>query len=82
MLTDDRQRQRKGNMQDILGQTFSVGDGRYRVVDVLKLSGETMVYAEETGSPGHPPPGGQKPRRAAFHYCDIAGRLEAHVPDD
>ena len=35
-------------MQDILGRTFSVGDGEYRVVDVRQLSGEVMVYAEQT----------------------------------
>lgn len=60
-------------MQDILGRTFSVGDGKYRVVDVRQLSGEVMVYAEQTveevAADG-------KPLRAAFHYGDIAARLE------
>jgi len=61
-------------MQDILGRIFSVGDGQYRVVDVRQLSGEIMVYAEQTAEPVTEEP---RPRRAAFHYGDIAGRLEA-----
>ncbi len=61
-------------MQDILGRTFSVGDGEYRVVDVRQLSGEVMVYAEETADREADE---KKPRRAAFHYGDIAGRLDA-----
>lgn len=63
-------------MQDILGQTFSVADGEYRVVDVRRLSGEVMVFAEETA--GDTAVGSVvevKPRRAAFHYGDIASRL-------
>ena len=62
------------SMQDILGRTFSVGEGEYRVVDVRQLSGEVMVYAEQTteGAVGE-----RTPARAAFHYGDIAGRLEA-----
>lgn len=59
-------------MQDILGRTFSVGDGEYRVVDVRQLSGELMVYAEQTAEE----PAQRKPQRAAFHYGDIAARLE------
>ena len=63
-------------MQDLLGRTFSVGEGEYRVVDVRQLSGELMVYAEETGDG---PAAGEhrKPLKAAFHYGDIASRLEA-----
>ena len=60
-------------MQDILGRTFSVGDGEYRVVDVRQLSGEVMVYAEQTTEEA---PEDRRPRRAAFHYGDIAARLE------
>lgn len=60
-------------MQDILGRTFSVGDGEYRVVDVRQLSGEVMVYAEQTADEEVAE---KKPRRAAFHYGDIAGRLD------
>lgn len=61
-------------MQEILGRTFSVGDGEYRVVDVRQLSGEVMVYAEQTAGQEV---AGAKPHRAAFHYGDIAGRLDA-----
>ena len=61
-------------MQDILGRTFSVGDGEYRVVDVRQLSGEVMVYAEQTADEA---PEGRRPQRAAFHYGDIASRLES-----
>ena len=60
-------------MQDILGRTFSVGDGEYRVVDVRQLSGEVMVYAEDTAEEAKE---ARRPRRAAFHYGDIAARLE------
>lgn len=62
------------NMQELLGRTFSLADGRYRVVDVRQLSGEAMVYAEEisdeTGKSSD-----RRPRRAAFHYGDIADLL-------
>lgn len=61
-------------MQDILGRTFSVGDGEYRVVDVRQLSGEVMVYAEQTAEELAED---RRPRRAAFHYGDIAARLES-----
>ena len=61
-------------MQEILGRTFSVGDGEYRVVDVRQLSGEVMVYAEQTAAEVTED---RRPRRAAFHYGDIAARLES-----
>ena len=61
-------------MQDILGRTFSVGKGEYRVVDVRQLSGEVMVYAEQTVDEGA---SRKTPLRAAFHYGDIAGRLDS-----
>ncbi|MFV2089740.1 MAG: hypothetical protein ACC642_03715 [Pseudomonadales bacterium] len=66
-------------MLELVGRTFSVGTGEYRVVDVRQLSGELMVYAvelhdlEETDSLEK----GSKPRRAAFHYGDIASRFNA-----
>lgn len=60
-------------MQDLLGRIFSVGDGEYRVVDVRQLSGELMVYAEALAERATE---NARPRRAAFHYGDIAGRLE------
>ena len=64
-------------MQDLLGRTFSVGEGEYRVVDVRQLSGELMVYAEQLAERA---PAAGKPKRAAFHYGDIAGRFEAGDP--
>lgn len=60
-------------MQELLGRTFSVGNGEYRVVDVRQLSGEVMVYAEELANPVADQ---RRPKRAAFHYGDIASRLD------
>ncbi len=61
-------------MRELLGRTFSVAESEYRVVDVRQLSGEVMVYAEPTSEEGNTD---RRPRRAAFHYGDIASRLEA-----
>jgi hypothetical protein len=61
-------------MQELLGRTFSVGNGEYRVVDVRQLSGEVMVYAEELTNPVEDQ---RRPRRAAFHYGDIASRFDS-----
>jgi len=61
-------------MRELLGRTFSVGEGEYRVVDVRRLSGEVMVYAETTATDRGVQ---RRPRRAAFHYGDIASRLES-----
>ena len=63
-------------MQELLGRTFSVGDGEYRVVDVRHLSGEVMVYAEAMVS--NKAAGPRRTRRAAFHYGDRAARFESH----
>ncbi len=69
-------------MQELVGKTFSVGEGEYRVVDVRQLSGELMVYAEEMDSNAPAQSQAQrKPRRAAFHYGDIATRFEAPLLD-
>ena len=59
-------------MQDLLGRIFSVGDGKYRVVDVRHLSGALMIYAELAADVVKV----RGPKRAAFHYGDIAARLE------
>ena len=59
-------------MQELVGQVFSLADGHYRVVDVRQLSGEAMVYAEQIGDETVDG-GDRRPRRAAFHYGDIAG---------
>lgn len=61
-------------MRELLGRTFSVAEGEYRVVDVRQLSGEVMVYAEPTARDRG---ADRRPRRAAFHYGDIAARLAA-----
>ncbi|MCZ6459996.1 MAG: hypothetical protein O6766_11630 [Gammaproteobacteria bacterium] len=63
-------------MQELVGQTFSLADGRYKVVDVRQLSGEAMVYAEEIGRDTKKS-SNRRPRRAAFHYGDIAELLQA-----
>jgi hypothetical protein len=61
-------------MNDLLGKSFSVGDGEYRVVDVRKMNGEPMVYAEATTRSLRMP---KQPQRMAFHYGDIANLLSA-----
>jgi len=61
-------------MRELLGQTFSVADGEYKVVDVRQLSGEVMVYAEELGTGSQ---AAHRPKKAAFHYGDIASRFES-----
>ena len=65
--------------QKLVGRTFVVGDGEYRVVDVRQLSGELMVYAEEldqTLDQDKVVSQERKPRRAAFHYGDIASYID------
>ena len=61
-------------MQELLGRTFSVGDGEYRVVDVRRMSGEVMVYAESLARAAS---ASRRPLKAAFHYGDIAARFES-----
>lgn len=63
-------------MNQLVGRRFSVGEGEYRIVDALRVGGETMVYAEEVGARQQ---ADRRPRRAAFHYDDIAGFLSAEV---
>ena len=67
-------------MRELVGQTFAVAGGRYRVVDVRRMSGETMVYAEDAGRANAGltqagPAALGKLQRTAFHYGDIAGLL-------
>jgi hypothetical protein len=57
-------------MRELLGQTFVVANGRYRVVDVRRTNGEALVFAEEIE---HKDDEVRKTRRTAFHYGDIAG---------
>jgi uncharacterized protein (UPF0179 family) len=62
-------------MQELLGQTFVVANGRYRVVDVRRTNGEALVFAEEVFAEEieHTDDETRKTRRTAFHYGDIAG---------
>ena len=59
-------------MNQLVGRRFSVGEGEYRIVDALRVGGETMIYAEEVSASQKAE---RRPRRAAFHYDDIAGFL-------
>jgi hypothetical protein len=59
-------------MQDLVGKSFTVGDGEYRVVDVRRMNGDSMVYAEATKRSVQSP---RQPQRMAFHYGDIANLL-------
>lgn len=59
-------------MHDLVGKSFSVGGGEYRVVDVRRLNGDSMVYAEAT-KPGAG--SARQPQRMAFHYGDIVNLL-------
>jgi len=68
-------------MQDLVGQCFSLAEGRYRIVDVRNLAGESMIYAEKLHEDRREPAGPasghrhQHPHRAAFHYNDIVEYL-------
>ncbi len=61
-------------MQELVGQSFHLDDGDYRIVVVRKLKGEIMVYAESEEARNASYPRG--PRRAAFHYADLAPFLD------
>ena len=56
-------------MRELLGRTFSVAEGEYRVVDVRQLSGEVMVYAESTSENRN---SGRRPGSSAVRWS-IAG---------
>ena len=67
-------------MNQLVGRRFSVGEGEYQIVDALRIGGDTLVYAEPIGA--EPTPSGttrtgnrSRPRRAAFHFDDIADYL-------
>lgn len=65
-------------MKHLVGRIFTIGDGAYRVVDVQRLGGDALVYAEPqldraaAGDQDEAVP----PARMAFHYGDIADALE------
>ena len=61
-------------MQELVGQSFHLDDGDYQIVAVRNLKGEIMVYAEPERSRNTELARG--PRRAAFHYADIAPLLD------
>ncbi len=65
-------------MDDLVGRSFTIADGHYRIVDVRRLSGDAMVYAEllEARSPEQPS-GPRSAPRTAFHYDDIAALLDS-----
>ena len=59
-------------MNELLGKRFHIEQSDYTIVDVRKIGGEVMVYAE--------PPGLAKgPGRAAFRYADIESHLESNA---
>lgn len=62
-------------MNDLVGRIFSLADGRYRIVDVQRLSGDALVYAEREELT-EPSRGEPRSGRMAFHYGDIARFLE------
>lgn len=68
-------------MKNLIGQSFSLADGHYRIVDVRRLGGDAMVYAERTESAGDADDtstGARRlPGRTAFRYGDIASLLQA-----
>ena len=61
----------------LMGCEFSVGERQYAVVDVRRVNGETMVYADplQSGLEG----GRQGPIRAAFRMHDLADRLPPEI---
>lgn len=77
-------------MKNLVGQSFSLAETRYRIVDVQRLGAGAMVYAEQlTGCDGALPADGPRPgprqgppvpARTAFHYGDIADLLQTTRP--
>jgi len=65
-------------MQDLVGQCFSLAEGRYRIVDVRNIAGESMVYAEKLQE--RKEPHRRLPNRAAFHYNDIVEYIRLDRP--
>ncbi len=65
-------------MKNLVGRSFQIADGHYRIVDVQRLGGDAMVYAErlEAVAAGGEDDTRHPPARTAFHYGDIAPFLE------
>lgn len=70
-------------MNNLVGRIFSLADARYRIVDVRRLNGDALVYAErEEGCGNAAQAGGSLPRipgRTAFRYGDIASLLDGRA---
>tara|TARA_Y100001933_G_scaffold248189_2_gene281809 strand:- start:869 stop:1075 length:207 start_codon:yes stop_codon:yes gene_type:complete len=67
-------------MKHLVGRIFTIGDGAFRVVDVQRLGGDALVYAEaQPDSAAVRPEPAMPPARMAFHYGDIADALEQAV---
>lgn len=68
-------------MKHLVGRSFFIADGQYRIVDVRRISGDALVYAERVETACLPPQGaGEAARpsaRTAFHYGDIVPFLQA-----
>lgn len=66
-------------MKNLVGKVFSLAQGRYRIVDVQRLSGDAMVYAErmEACAAVEGATAVLRSPRAAFRYADIAVYLDA-----
>jgi hypothetical protein len=68
-------------MKNLVGRSFSIADGHYRIVDVQRLGGDALVYAERVERVGGAVRGDplvrRSPGRTAFHYGDIAALLES-----
>jgi len=68
-------------MKDLVGRSFALAEGRYRIVDARRVGTHAMVYAEALGGARATAsaPGSQRvivPGRTAFHYLDIVDLLE------
>ncbi len=56
-------------MRELVGHRFSIAGALYLIVDVQNVAGEVMVYAEDQAKQ-------LGPKRAAFHYDDIADLID------
>lgn len=65
-------------MKNLVGRSFRIADGRYRIVDVQRLGGDALVYAELLDDHAAEEGEVRSARgRTAFRYGDIAGFLQA-----
>lgn len=69
-------------MNNLVGRIFSLADARYRIVDVRRLNGDALVYAEREEGCGNAAQAGPIPKipgRTAFRYGDIASLLDGRA---